>query len=576
MTVIDDFADVVGIETSYNVCLTYANNRDSKYGIISERGKPLSIEYPVKSADDHQNLRQIEDQLAAYNRSRNDYESCYHSEFDAAILEMLPIALDAEGLQPTDFDIPVRYLRALIIKKARNLKSNQAIANYLLSNKDLADDIGFESIPENQSTFWYHYDSVDDNPVATVVTRLVHATYRNGVAVPDETKQKYDLENYNTIDETKLSQEVKNEALQNWMDEILDDIIEPVKFGRAQNTSYSEREIIGAMALGSLINGPHSAPIVGSRIFDNANIISADHLYTLIKSLDKYEIDDTLKEVNNRIIQYASEIGFFGRPQHIALDTTWVSWSGQGGNDELRLINNPERCDSGRGWCFATLALMFSENRFVLDIDLVQDKSDTIDIFRGQLRDAHQAGINIGRIHADREFYAGDTVNMCRSIAGNNYAIRVKLRSNGEPPKIIESMPLSPGEAKIVEDVDFANIQPRVNVCGHKLPDDSNKSTNKIGFLTDMTADDIQPSSLYHSYNYRWSVETIFKQLKHGLAPKTKSSDPIVRLFFFKMGSVFYNIHTLINRARSPKYGYRLNVPYYQVLLAIATSIFTS
>jgi len=387
--------------------------------------------------------------------------------------------------------------------------------------------------------------------------------------------QKYDLGEYDTIDVTELSQGLENKVLQNWMDEILDDITEPVKFGRAHNTTYSDSEIIGATALAALINGPHSAPTFGSWIFDD-NIISADHLYTLIESLDKQTIDDIFRKVNGRIIRYASEIGFFGCSQNVALDTTWVNWSGQGSNDDLRLINNPERCDSDRGWCFAALALMFNRSRFVLGIDLVQNKSDTIDIFRGQLRDAYQAGINIGRIHSDREFYAGDAVDMCRAIAGNDYAIRVKLSKNGEPPEKIRSMDLSPGEAKIVEDLDFANLQQKVNACGHRIPKNSNRSTKLIGFLTDMTEDNVQPSSLYQTYNNRWSVESFFKQLKHGLAPKTKSPDPMARLFFFKMGNVFYNIHVLINRARSPKYGYRLNVPYYQVLMAIANSIFTS
>lgn len=576
ITVVDEFAQVVGIETTYNCSVTYADSRDSKYGKISDRGVPLSIEYPVESADDHQYLQQVEDQVAVYNRSRNNYESCSHSEFDAAILAMLPIALDAEDLQLSDFHTSTQYVYSLIIKKARNLRSNEAIADYLKSNKDLADEIGFESVPEDQSTFWYHYDDVDDNLVAPVVTRLVHAAYRNGIEIPEKTRRKYHLEEYDTIDVTKLSQGLENEVLQNWMDEILDDIIEPVKFGRAHNVTYTEGEIIGATALAALINGPYSAPVFGSWIFDDANIISGDHLYTLIESLDKQTIDDIFRKVNNRIIRYASEIGFFGRSQNVALDTTWVNWWGQGSNDDLRLINNPERCDSDRGWCFAALALMFNGSRFVLGIDLVQDKSDTIDIFRGQLRDAYQAGINIGRIHSDREFYAGDTVDMCRTIAGNDYAIRVKLRKNGEPPEKIKSMDLSPGEAKIVEDIDFANIQPKINVCGHLVPENSNRSTKLVGFLTDMTEDDVQASSLYQTFNNRWSVESFFKQLKHGLAPKTKSPDPLARLFFFKMGNVFYNIHVLINRARSPKYGYRLNVPYYQVLMAIANSIFDS
>jgi len=102
ITLVDEFAEVVGIDTPYSCSVTYADSRDSKYGKISDRGVPISIEYPVESVGGHQYLQQVEDQVAVYNRSRNNYESCCLSTFDAVILAMLPIALDAEDLQLSD------------------------------------------------------------------------------------------------------------------------------------------------------------------------------------------------------------------------------------------------------------------------------------------------------------------------------------------------------------------------------------------------------------------------------------------------------------------------------------------
>jgi hypothetical protein len=575
ISVVDEFAETIGIETPYNCVITYKEG-DDEYGPIEKRGSPLSIEYPQPSVNIYQHLSQIEDQLAVYNEPRNNYQSHLRSNFDAGILEMLPTALDEEGLQLADFDIDARYFHALIIKKSRNITSNNGIVDYLQSNAALANTIGFESVPQDQSTFWYQFKKIDYNVLEPVVRRLVHAAHRNGFSLPDSIIESYHLGKCNLIDVTKLPQDSENQALKNWIDEILDDVIGPVTFGRAENKYYTEEEIIGATALAALINGPYSAPAFGSWIFDDPDIISGNHLYTLIESLEKQKMDEIFRKINNRIIEYASQIGFFQGSQHIALDTTWANWSGQGNNDDLQLINNPKRCESGRGWCFAALALMSNEARFVLGIDLVLNKSDTIDIFRGQLRDVYNAGVDIGRIHTDREFYAGDAIDMCRTFAVNDFAIRVKMSKNGKPPEKIKAMELSPGEAKIVKDVEFANVKPRVNVCGQEVPEDSKKETNRMGFLTDLTEDDVQASSLYHTFNNRWSVESFFKQLKYGLAPKTKSPDPMARLFFFKIGSVFHNLHVLVNRARSPKYGYRLDVPYYQVLMAIAYTVLSN
>jgi hypothetical protein len=573
VSVVDEYAEVIGIDTPYNCEVTYSDC-DNK-GPIAHQGLPLSIEYPLCTVDNHQHVSQIEDQLAIYNNSRNDYESCLESTFDDAIFEMLPTALDEEGLQPAELDISLRYFYSLIIKESRNISSNKGIVNYLNSKPNLARKIGFGTVPKDQSTFWHHYEKVDNNVVAPVVRRLVHAAHRNGIEVPERTRQGYHLGEHQLIDVTKLSQESENQALQNWIDEILDNVIEPVTFGRAENISYTEREIIGATALAALINGPYSAPKIGSWLFNNTDIIGGSHLYTLIESLEKQEIDEMFRGINISIIRYASQLGLLDHAQHIALDTTWVNWSGKGNNGDLKLINNPKRCESDRGWCFAALALMSNKNRFVLGIDLVLDKSETIDIFHGQLRDVYKAGVNIGRIHTDREFYSGDAVDMCRAVTGNDYAIRVKMGKDGEPPEKVKSMELSPGEADIIEDVEFANLKPNINVCGQKIPKNSEKEVEIMGFLTDLTDDDVQPSSLYHTYNSRWSVESFFKQLKNGLAPRTKSPDPMARLFLFNIGCVFYNLHVLINRARSPEYGYRLDVTYYQILIAIAYSVFS-
>jgi len=48
-----------------------------------------------------------------------------------------------------------------------------------------------------------------------------------------------------------------------------------------------------------------------------------------------------------------------------------------------------------------------------------------------------------------------------------------------------------------------------------------------------------------------------------------------MRLFLLQIATLCYNIHTLLNRATSPKYALRLDVPYYEVLLAMVDVVYT-
>lgn len=562
ITVCDRYAGDFNSDTTYETTIDYAEIPPA-----IDRGQPLTVEYPVTTTRELNYISQIQDQLARYNSSHS-YESNIESTFDGAILDILPIALAAEGVELNDFDISDKYIQALTIKKARCITSDAKLTDYLHENEDLVNKLGIESVPD-QSTMWRYSSQIDQQKLSSVVTRLVHAVYRNGINLPNKTKRDYNLEGHNKIDIKRLSQNVENVVLVNWVDELIDEIVDPLTFNRAKNKSYQINEIIGSAALGALINGPYSAPVFGSWFFDTGDIIG-DHLYDLIKSLDKDEINEVFNQINKNIVEYASGVGFFTQTKNIALDTTWVTWNGK---NSIRTIKNPEKCSSGEGWCFAALGLTSSGSRFTLGVDLVQNKSDTVGIFRRQLRDAIKAGVNIGRLHIDREFYAEDAVDMCRALAGDDFVIRIKLnKQKGEPPKVVKSMDLPPGKAKIIQNVDFAGVRPKVNVCGQRIPEKSNKDVEYMGFLTDLSGDDVQPSSLYQTYSNRWSIETYFHQLKNEMTPRTKSPYPLVRLFLFKLGTVFHNIHVLINNSRSPKYGYCPDVPYYQVLIAIAVS----
>lgn len=214
---------------------------------------------------------------------------------------------------------------------------------------------------------------------------------------------------------------------------------------------------------------------------------------------------------------------------------------------------------------------MNTEARFALGIDLVTDKSETTEHFRYQLRTAAKQG-DVGRIHIDREFYDGDAVRACRAIAGREWAIWAKRK--GEVKELLNETPeVEPG---FRENIDFSDVTPSVNAYVHPVPPwlrNKNNDTH-LAFLTDLSPAETELSGIYDRYHKRWTIETFFRQIKHGFGSPTSTPDPTLQWFLLNVGMVYYNFHTLINRAPSPKYGLRLDVTFYEVLLGVVDVVF--
>lgn len=135
-----------------------------------------------------------------------------------------------------------------------------------------------------------------------------------------------------------------------------------------------------------------------------------------------------------------------------------------------------------------------------------------------------------------------------------------------------------PGESKFVENVSFSDLQREPNLYVHPIPEhlqEKNGDATHMEFLTDLTHDDINMEELYKTYQSRWTIETIFCQINNGLNPETESPSPEMRLFTLSVAMLFFNMHTLMNRAVAPEYALRLDVPHYSVLQAIVHSTFT-
>lgn len=571
-------------DSTSEVDITYRHNPPvGDYGLVAQRGQDVKLEHPVEDVEELYHEAHLTVQFGEAHRSSDDKAGKELSgeqptdsviKFDEKVLAAAKRVLDAEGVTLDELPGKPRRLLALLLHDAWAMDSYPQLVKHLNEAEATAQRLGFSSVPD-QSTFWRTHNNLREEgyreTVEAAATRAVHAVVRRGINAPESAIKAHGLDFSVPLDEREIAGPTRRAAIRHWVRSLLDELLEPISFNRSENLRHAVEAIIAAVAQGAYAHGLNSARPTASWYYETSEIPTAGHVSRLLRSVDTQEILRMFTEINRRFIRIASDHGFFDRDYNYALDTSWVVYDGKraGENGELKLIENPKE---GTGWLIAALCVMDIDARFALGLDLVEDKSETTEQFRFLLRTAALEG-GINRVHIDREFYDGDAVRMCRAVAGRNWVIRAKRM--GEVAELLEETP--EGESSFRRNIDFADVTPGPNLYVVPVPEayrDEDGNT-QMAFISDLDPDEIDIGDIFKTYSKRWSVETLFRQLKHDVGVETSSPYPEMRLFLLQIATLCYNIHTLLNRAPSPKYAMRLDVPYYEVLIAMVDVVYT-
>lgn len=584
----------------YETWLAYKKaQQKQEYGAVEERGTEITLSHPVTDIHELTHTAHLAVQLAQANRDRiaitPDSARLDGIEFDTALLRVADRALAAEGISIVELPINPRYVNALFIKEARHLPSNEQLVNHLAASNRTARAIGFtttDAIP-NQSTFWRAATTLKEEGLHSALTdastRAVYAVYRNGIDVPEAVKPYYQFGRLSpTLDEREISASMRRAAIRNWIDRFFETAVDSLTFNRAGNESYPLSAYVGLYAHSALQSvGLKNATASAGWLYDDAVIPDGSTALKHITNLSLDDIKAQFTAANYSLLQLCHDRGFFDDEPDLAFDTVGFPW--QGGDTEWT-VNRPaeKHSDVEQEWVFAVLSIMETDARFTLGVRPVKDKSTTTQALRELLGIATDH-IDIGRVHADREFYDGDAVHALRAHVGNNWVIHAK--KIGDVKELVETT--RKGTIGFRENVGtFA--YPRPNAFAYPKEDQTGQATLAtfterrsddaagVGspythkpYLTDLTPDDTSGHGLHFRYNDRWNIETFMRQFKHDFHPLTRSDDPRHRLYFANIAVLCHNIHTLINRAPAPDYGHRLSATHHEVLTALRDVAFT-
>lgn len=553
---------------------------EDRLGVIQDKDREISIQYPIEESNDLLHHRHLTVQFRRDARD-NTTSTISGSEqrvgFSILVTQLASWGLRAEGTTFSDVSVPSKHATTLVLYDAWQFGSIPQLVKLLTDFEDLAADIGYDAVP-HRSTVWRAANALresgDRDAVRAAAKRVVHAIARNGGPLPATVRDRHGLDISPTLDEREIAEATRQRAIKNWIQSILPRVLEPLTFHR-EATKYSVESIVATLAQAAFASGTAAGPRTAVWHYPEEEVPTMSQITDLVNDLGYTEIFQLFTEINIEFIRLVSELGFFATPADMSIDTTWLPLTGEANPDESanKLIGNPKNCDSGQGWCITALGVANSQCRFVVGADLATRKTEYADRYRYLLKQAGQE-INIGRIYADREFESGDMVEMCRAIAGDEWVIRHRKKNEkGDIAEIIGDV--DNGEMLFAPKVSFAGVTPDPNLYIHPIPKDKrrNNGNTHMYFLTDLGEAGSWPTDVYAIYMKRWNIETSFRQIKHRFYPTSQSSSGDFRFFLFNIATLYYNIHTLINRAPSPRYGLRLDAKFDEVLLGLVDSI---
>lgn len=546
-----------------------------------DKGRDISLEFPVEDAAVLPYLPHLEQRLRtcngldipeSFNNSLSPNKLSDAEMFDLAIIETVDRAFRVEDKPMSECATANNKLKALVLHEARAMDSWPELARHLKDWNTVARAIDLSV--QDQSTFNRAEKKCKYSPnvVEAVALRAVHAAFRNGAPVPDEVVENYKLESRANINQGDLFPEIGRAALLNWMNFILDRLIDGVSFGRADNRKYSLKDLIAAFALaarGDSINGVRDAAYFD---YDLAEVPDSSTLSKFIRRMDLGQIYLIFGDIYDNFVLLANELGFFNRSYMYAVDTTWIDIG-------ERRPGTLKKGEDKWGWLLIAIHIVNSDARYTLRSDLLTGSiGNATQRLRANLQrilDTPGVNIEINKILGDSGFYTGDTVRTFRDACGERYIIRAKHKQKGEIAQVWDSVP--EGENDTEPNVEFSTVSPNPNLFVYYVPEDADRweAGTHVAFISDLDPGSYSPEDIFHMYRQRCDIDTSFGELKNQFNIPTESPSPNIRLFLFNIQSIFRNIHVLVNRSLSPDLGVPLDVTYRLILRAITEASFS-
>lgn len=286
-----------------------------------------------------------------------------------------------------------------------------------------------------------------------------------------------------------------------------------------------------------------------------------------LRTMDADTVEPQFDRVQQDLFDQAAADRLFTRPVDVAIDIH--DWLFYGDNDTDYVLTTKRHKGTNLAFRFATICVVVGGIRFCLDWHILpaNDWRRKRQIVRSLVTTAREQ-VTIERAFLDRGFYQAGVIRTLNDLQ-LDYLVRAPSHA-GPDDRTPESA---------VVDYEYEvrqREQPylRASVNYVAVPPDD-EDDEWFAFVTNMAVSEETASAYALAFRRRWGIETSYRKLTEFL-PRTSSPTFSVRLFYFSIATVLYNLWVLANLFIHPSTPFPDRPPLPSAIFrkAIETSLF--
>jgi len=423
------------------------------------------------------------------------------------------------------------FVRLLIFQKLKGIQFTTQLIQYLKHHPKERYQIGLPKTPDQRTLSYFTSHVLDDETKDTVnyIAKTIEDTSEKFSILPDiklpepqqpvkppKDKTLFNLKKQKTYEVTKLFKKRFSSVL---------------NLNLRHNTQYNQTEFVNLLIYMCKTrdfaeNGSNSLSVERVRVPKGE---------TLLYHLKNYNNTDQIKRMFATMFELnweiARKMNMFNCPVDVGIDFTDIPFYGD--KDTDMVVKKQPGDGTTNCYRYATINIVERNKRFVL-LAVPYGKFDNKERILHQLLGYALQRIKIRRLYADRAFFTSKCINIFRRY---NIKFIIPATENNRIRKLLEIM----DDQSVVRDYEMQNAHFHVAIA----VDDNGI---KRGFATniDFNEHDVGFSNyLFLLYGKRWGVETTFRVLKHTFWAKTTSRNYFIRLFYFLLSCLLYNLWIL-------------------------------
>ena len=333
-------------------------------------------------------------------------------------------------------------------------------------------------------------------------------------------------------------------------------------------TTYSIQDTLNVIlhSATSVTNSLESASIDLRLKNPDKNIPSADSIHDYINSNSIDYIMSAFRQINTEIIELAH---LRGTVHDIAIDFHDVPYYGEKNTSGVRGIK--PKNGTCRGYSFCSLDII-GETKLTLDaIDINGLTKNYAVLIESLLQRIKLMGILVKTLYMDREFFNLSTISTLHKL---NTQYIIAATANRKINRMLNDLKKKFGSASTILEYQFKKGGPKFNIVAILNTNYDPKAKKDKGnneyflFATNLQVNSTSEfiKIIPEEYKKRWNIETGYK-IKNVFKIRTCSKSPVVRILFFLIQCLLYNILNLLKSC--------LKTTVYELKSAICNGILT-